>query len=113
MEITMPSDSQTIHWARAVALAITVVVSTIPTVVTAAYADNESAAAIAPPYQTPGSDRAVSGNESDGAAVLNDETVANDVRRAPAGHMTSDVLGAGGRQDELASKIYRPGVSDR
>lgn len=91
----MPTDHQAIHLARAAAFAIALIVPTISTPVTAAYADNETPAAIEPPYQ----------------ATENDQ--ARSTFCPPAASAKSDVLGASGQTDELARKIYKPGVSDR
>ena len=91
----MPTDNRTIHLARAAAFATALIVPTISTLVTTAYADNETTAAIAPPYQ----------------AGKND--AARSTFCAHAVSAKSDVLGASGQKDELDRKIYRPGVSDR
>jgi hypothetical protein len=91
----MPTDQQAIHLARAAAFAIALIVPTISTPVTSAYADNESPAGISPPYR----------------AAENDQ--ARSPSCPPAASAKSDVLGAGRQTDELARKIYRPGVSDR
>ena len=91
----MPTDNRAIHLARAAAFAMALIVPTMSTLVTTAYADNETAAAISPPYQAAGNDTPRSTSS------------------APAASTKSDVLGAGGQKDELARKIYKPGVSDR
>jgi hypothetical protein len=88
------TDHRAIHLARAAALAIALVVPTISTPITAAYADNETPAAIEPPYRA-----------AENAEVRSPS--------CPPAVSASEVLGAGGQADELARKIYRPGVSDR
>ena len=93
MVITMPTDNRTTHWRRIAALAIALIVPIIAMAATPAYADNESAAAIEPPY------RPVShGTPPDSRPP------APDAAGGPS---------ARAQQDEYARDIYRPGVSDR
>lgn len=91
----MLTEKRAIRLIRVAALAIPLIVPTISTPITAAYADNETAAAIEPPYQTAGDGRLRS------------------TFCAPAASMKSEFLAATGRKDEVARKIHRPGVSDR
>lgn len=84
----MPIDNRTIHLGRTAVLALALVVPIIST----AYADNESAAAIEPPYQ-PIAHQAPQANLS-------------------APDATSGAS-AGTQQDEYARDIYKPGISDR
>ena len=113
----MQTHNHAIYLARAAAFAIVLIVPTVSTLLTTAYADNESAGAIAPPYQAAGNDKAYADNESAGAIAPSYKAAGNDKAQStlcgPAVSAKSDVLGAGGQQDELARKIYRPGVSDR
>jgi hypothetical protein len=91
----MPTDQQAIHLARAAAFAIALSVPAISMSVATAYADNETPASIAPPYQAIESDQARS------------------TLFAPPASAKTEAPGASGQQDELVRSIYRPGVSDR
>jgi len=91
----MTTEKHAVRPARAFAIAIALIVPAIATPVATAYADNETPAAIEPPY------RALASDPAQPAAS------------PPALRATGDVLGAGGQIDERARTIYRPGVSDR
>lgn len=105
MEITMPTNIRAFHLARAVVLAAALVVPTISTLATTAYADNESFTGIAAPYQATGNDKELSGSSRPPA----------NTRPAPnsAPDRKGDASTPTGRQDEGARDIYKPGVSDR
>jgi hypothetical protein len=90
----MPTDNRTIHFRSTAALAIALLLPIISTAATPAYADNESAAAIEPPYQ-PASQEAPPASS-----------------RLPAPHETSGAS-ASTQEDEHARDIYKPGLSDR
>jgi hypothetical protein len=98
---------------RAAALTMALTVPTVPTFTATAHADNVSAGAIEAPYRV-GADSGYAGNR---AIAQPYQVAGNDKARSifssPAVSARSDVLGAGGQQDELAREIYRPGVSDR
>jgi hypothetical protein len=95
METTMPTVNRTIRVRRAVAFAIALIVPTIFAIATTAYADNESAAAIEPPYR----------------AVMNE--TAQSGSGLPAPNTKSDASAGSRQQNERARDIYKPGVSDR
>jgi hypothetical protein len=88
----MPTDNRTIHFRRIAALAIALIVPIMSTAALPAYADNESAAAIEPPYRP----------------------VAHGAPQASlsAPHATSGAS-ASTQQDDCARDIHRPGISDR
>ena len=91
----MPTDHRTFHLTRAVAFAMTLIVPTISTIATTAYADNESPAAIEPPYRAAANETAQPGSS------------------LPVPDTKSDASAGTGQQDERARDIYKPGVSDR
>jgi hypothetical protein len=90
----MPTDNRIILLGRTAVLAMAVVVPIISTAAMPAYADNESAAAIEPPYHPPSRE----------APPANS--------RLPAPHATTGAS-AGAQEDEHARDIYKPGLSDR
>jgi hypothetical protein len=90
----MPTDNRTIHLRRIAALAIALIVPLLLAAAMPAYADNESAAAIEPPYRP-----------------ISHETPPADSLR-PAPHATTGAS-AGTQQDEDARDIHKPGISDR
>jgi hypothetical protein len=63
----MQPHNHAIHLARAAAFALALIVPTVSTLLRPAYADDESAGAIEPPYQAAGNDKAYADNESAGA----------------------------------------------
>ena len=94
MGVTMPTDNRIILLRRTAVLAMALIVPIISTAATPAYADNESAAAIEPPYH-------LSSHEAPQASS-----------RLPAPHATTGAS-AGTQEDEHARDIYKPGLSDR
>jgi len=90
----MPTDNRTIHFGRTPLLALALVVPIIATAATTAHADNETAAAIEPPYRL----------------IARQPPLASS--RLPALPATSSAS-ASTQQDEYARDIYKPGVSDR
>ena len=90
----MPTVNRAIRVRRAVAFAMALIVPTIFAIATTAYADNETASAIEPPY------RAMNETAQSGSGL-------------PAPNTKSDASAGNRQQNERARDIYKPGVSDR